>query len=293
MNGLHMDPIPKVLAMIGIFFVLGYFHPSFATASSSPLQIKNTSVEGERPTDEIWSGQIEVTSDVVVPKGRTLTIQPGTIITFQAHRDYKDPIKPGLSVFGRLRAIGTAKKQIHFTSSKKPGRNGDWGMIHLDGKTHSIFKYVIVEYGQQGINLWNSDAVISHSITRWNNWEGLYAESYSTPTIEFNRIYENGYNGMAMEQFNTATVRNNLFKKNGTHGLHVDASKANVKNNIFQENGAAGLSLDNASTVTATNNTIQGNTLTASCAERAKICSPESGIASLIRIRPWNATTRP
>ncbi len=227
----------------------------------TPKIIMDTTRAGEISKNETWGGKIFITGAISVPKGVTLTIEPGTTIAFKPSRDYKRPDKLGMNIFGTIKAVGTPDKQITFPSADRNPQNGDWSMIHLAGKTGSIFKYVIVEFGQQGINLWQSDAVISHSIIRWNNWEGLYAESYSTPLIEFNRVYQNGYNGMAMEQFNKAVVRNNLFEKNGTHGLHVDASEATVENNILKENGAAGLSLDDASTVTATNNSMLNNTI--------------------------------
>ncbi|MBI2645297.1 right-handed parallel beta-helix repeat-containing protein [Candidatus Uhrbacteria bacterium] len=223
--------------------------------------LTNTTREGEVTKNETWSGRMTLTHSVNVIRGVTLTIKPGTIVAFAANRDYKHPEKTGLSISGTLKAIGTPEKQILFTSADPHPQNGDWSMIHLEGKTGSIISYVIIEFGQQGVNVWQSDITISHSIIRWNNWEGLYAESYSTPLIEYNRVYQNGYNGMAMEQFNKAIVRNNIFEKNGTHGLHIDASEAIVENNILNENGAAGISLDDTSMVTAINNTMSKNTL--------------------------------
>ena len=223
-------------------------------------QAENTRA-GEIKKNETWNGEIIITDYVVVNKGITLTIEPGTVISFKNNRDYKNQNKLGLEVYGTLKAIGTPGKQIIFTSDAKSPQNGDWAMIRLFGKTKSIIQYAIIEFAQQGVNMWQSDAAISHSIIRWNNWEGLYAESYSTPLIEYNRVYQNGYNGMAMEHFIQAVVRKNLFAKNGTHGLHIDASQALVENNIFLENGAAGISLDEAAIVTTVNNTKDKNNL--------------------------------
>lgn len=230
--------------------------------SSVSARIENTSVGGEIKSDQNWAGEILVTESVSVAKAATLTIEPGAVVRFRHNRDYKNPAKLGLYVEGTLKAVGTPEKQVFFTSDAAEPQNGDWHMIRLEGKTHSEIMYAVIEFAQQGVNMWQSDAVISHSIVRWSNWEGLYAESYSTPVIEYNRVYQNGYNGMAMEQFNDAIVRYNLFEKSGTHGLHIDVSKALVEHNILRGNGAAGLSLDDASTVTANSNTIQDNAAT-------------------------------
>ncbi len=235
--------------------------PAVVLAASKSLSVSNTTRSGTLTRNETWSGTITVTDSVYVPKKITLTIKPGTTVKFKANRNYQKPNKLRIDIDGRLLAEGTPKKMITFTSAAKHPQNGDWGMLHLAGKTKSRLKYAVVEFAQQGINLWRSDMLISRSIIRWNNWEGLYAESYSTPRIEYNRVYQNGYNGMAMEQYNTVVLRKNIFEKNGTHGVHIDASTATLENNILRDNHAAGLSLDDISTVTATDNTLSGNWL--------------------------------
>lgn len=245
-----------IALLLGVFVFGQQSH-----AATNTKLVSNTTRSGTISKNETWSGTISVTGDITVPKKVTLTIKPGTTIKIKPSRDYQKLNKIMFDISGRLLAEGAPKKLITFTSAAKKPQNGDWAMLHLSGKTKSRIKYAVVEFAQQGINLWNSDILISRSVIRWNNWEGLYAESYSTPTIEYNRVYQNGYNGMAMEQFNAAILRNNIFEKNGTHGLHVDASTATVTNNILRDNHAAGLSLDDISTVTATNNTMSGNLL--------------------------------
>ncbi len=230
-------------------------------ALTEELVISKQTLRGTLSENQTWKEEILIDGFVFIPENITLTIEPGTKIKFKHNRDYKNPQKSGMELGGKLIAIGSPTQPIWFTSDAEKPQNGDWAMIRLFGKNGSEISYAVIEFGQQGINLWNSDAKITHSIVRWNNWEGLYAESYSTPIIEYNRVYQNGYNGMAMEQFNDATVRNNIFAQNGTHGLHVDASKALVEKNIFKENGASGLSLDNISSVEANENTLENNHL--------------------------------
>ncbi len=235
------------------------------TMPENPEMPEETTTNNEKfgrlEKNETWSGEIFITDSLEVLEGVTLTILPGTIVKFKHNRDYKKQGKTSLFVEGTLKAIGSPEKQIFFTSDANEPQNGDWGMIRLFGKTGSQISYVVIEFGQQGVNLWKSDAKINHSIIRWNNWEGLYAESYSTPLIEFNMVYQNGYNGIALEQFNDAVIRNNLFEKSGTHGIHVDATKALVENNILRENHASGLSLDNTAEVTANSNYLENNWL--------------------------------
>lgn len=227
----------------------------------APEPAHNASKSGTLIRDEIWSGEIHVTDHIFVPKGVTLTIEPGTVVKFKHYRGYKEPWKRlGITTTGTLKAVGTPEKQIWFTSDAKDPANGDWHMIRFeDAGTDSIIKYAVIEFAQQGINMWNSSPTISRTIVRWNNWEGIYLESYCKPIIEYNQIYENGYNGVAMEQFNDATLRYNTVSRSGTNGLHVDASTARIEGNIIRENRANGLSVDDHGTIIALNNTIENN----------------------------------
>jgi parallel beta-helix repeat protein len=211
--------------------------------------------------DETWSGEILVTDQIFVPPGVTVTLLPGTVVKFQHYRGYREPSKRlGMDIQGALIAEGTPQNRIWFTSDAPDPINGDWRMLRfVHANERSVLKYTIVEYALQGINLWDSSPLISHSIVRWNNWEGIYLESYCHPLIEYNMIYQNGYNGIAMEQFNNAVIRYNIISSSGTNGIHIDASTAVVEKNIVMENHANGLSVDDHATLIATDNTLQDN----------------------------------
>lgn len=215
---------------------------------------------GRITSDETWSGEILVTDTVEVARGVTLTIEPGTTVKFKHYRGYRGPGRNSLFVMGTLRAVGTPGEPIWFTSDADDPTNGDWSMIRFEeASDETIVKYAIIEFGQQGLNLWHSSFTISHCIVRWNNWEGIYLESYCVPIIEHCMIYENGYNGVAMEQFNTATLRYNTIMRSGTHGIHVDASHATIEHNVVTENGASGVSVDNNGQIEVTYNTLTKN----------------------------------
>lgn len=54
---------------------------------------------GTLPTSEVWSGEIKITGDVTVPKGSTLTIEPGTVFI----TDENAQTQPKLQIFGTLK----------------------------------------------------------------------------------------------------------------------------------------------------------------------------------------------
>ena len=184
--------------------------------------------------DEIWSGEIHVTGYVVVPEGITLTIEPGTIIKFKHYRGYKETWKKlGMGVNGTLKAVGTPEKQIWFTSDAEDPVNGDWLGIALGDTKNSEFNYVIVEFGELGIAQFDSEVVVSNSIIRWNNSEGLYAER-SKPVFMYNTLYGNGYHEIALEQYNeNVQILYNIIR-DGHYGVHCEKTTAYLEGNYFK-----------------------------------------------------------
>ena len=220
-----------------------------------------TIVGGTISKDTTWTREVLVNSIVVVEPGVTLTIQPGTRVKFKHYRGYREPGKRlSIIVRGRMIAEGTPNQPIYFTSDAKKPRNGDWSMVRLmTPMAQSRFRYSVFEFGQQGLNVWQGNVLISHSVFRWNNWEGIYFESNSKATIEYCQIVENGYNGLAAEQFNKITMDYCEVWRNGTNGVHVDATTLEIRHSRVHENRANGLSVDDNGTLRALGVTIYDN----------------------------------
>ena len=229
----------------------------------SAVHVVNGTRGGVITSDEVWSGEILITEHLMLQEGVKLTIEPGTVIKFKHYRGYKESGKRlSFIIRGTLEAVGTPEERIWFTSDAVDPQNGDWAMLRIiNSGCDDIIKYAVVEFALQGINVWNSDPTISHSIIRWNNWEGLYLESYCKAVIEYNQIYENGYNGIAMEQYNDAVLRYNTVGRSGTNGIHIDASTATLRGNIIESNNAFGLSVDDHGTIMAVDTTLRHHEL--------------------------------
>lgn len=229
--------------------------------TSSPVNGSGTTVVGGIVSkNTIWQNEISVESSVVVQPGVTLTVKPGTHVKFKYYRGYKEPEKRlRIDILGTIIAEGTSDSPIYFTSDAPDPQNGDWSMIHVRNSDNSTFRYCVIEFGQQGLNFWGGTPVISHCVIRWNNWEGLYFESYSKPIIEYTRIVENGYNGLAAEQFNEITMDYCEVWRNGTHGVHIDASTLEIKRSIVHDNNVSGLSVDDNGSISALGVSLNNN----------------------------------
>lgn len=220
-----------IIIAAGIIIPLGLYFFIFQDGPGDGEQPKI--VGGILTQNEIWSGNILVTSNVKVPQGITLEIELGTIIKFKHYRGYREFSWLTLYIDGgTILAIGAPDAQIWFTSDGDPPMNGDWAGIILENTNKSIFEYVIVEFAQIGIEQFDSAVNVSRSIIRYSNTEGLYAER-SKPHFIDNTLYSNAYHDIALEQYNyNVTILNNIFK-GGHFGVHTEASEVYCEGNYF------------------------------------------------------------
>lgn len=234
---------------------------ALTSTGSSQYFAMPVSVGGTITQDTTWQGEVLVTESIVVEPGVTLTVLPGTNVKFQHYRGYREPEKKlSLQVSGSIIAEGTADQPIYFTSDASDPQNGDWSMVRLVSPTGpSRFHYCVFEFAQQGLNVWQASPEIAHCIFRWNNWEGVYFESYSQPTFNYCQIYENGYNGLAAEQSNTIVMDYCEVWRNGTNGIHIDNSIGEIRQSRIHNNLANGLSVDDDGTLRAFGDAIYNN----------------------------------
>jgi hypothetical protein len=90
--------------------------------------------------DTIWSGEVFLTDDVVVPEGVILTILPGTVVRVSPSEgtktdpEYLSPLTE-ITVRGTLKAEGETDAPVAFLLV---GREGSWGGIITDGGRVSL-----------------------------------------------------------------------------------------------------------------------------------------------------------
>ena len=197
----------------------------------------------------VWSGTLnsdttwtnaevqEVSNDLRVATGVTLTVEPGTVVKFHHANAH-------LFVDGTLDAQGTAVDNIIFTSllddvggdtnndsgDSSPGP-GNWAQIEVNGTatiSHAQVRYGGHFFGSQievnGGDLTLSDSTISHSETNGvrivdsdslltgntysnNNGAAISMNLNSNPTISGVDVSGNGINGL---QVDTGTLVKNL-----------------------------------------------------------------------------------
>ncbi len=129
---------PKVLGVLG--------KPSVVTISGIYDDTITGTIEGHVLTkNEIWAGNITLNGDIIVPKGISLTIKPGTIIRIK-----KLPTPLVINVLGKLIANGESSKIIEFRSNETVTTDGDWGGIVSEYDLE--VSYALIKNAKVGLN---------------------------------------------------------------------------------------------------------------------------------------------
>jgi len=212
--------------------------------------------------DETWSGEVTVTGDVTVPAGITLTMEPGTVVYFQALSDDQGTGQNGslneLIIGGSLVA-----DQVTFTSSDTGSpAAGDWYGIVIQpssGSSTISLTDCIVEYATVGIKTIVTGADVSLTLTdsviRHNADDGIYIDAQSgsviTLNIDHTQITNNGGRGMycfgagADSQVN-GSITDSTIADNSGNGLYVYLTSSVLSNlditgNTIHDNQSYGI----------------------------------------------------
>ncbi|HLB25326.1 MAG TPA: PQQ-binding-like beta-propeller repeat protein [Nitrospirota bacterium] len=143
--------------------------------------------------DTAWEGRVEVEGVALVPEGVTLTVRPGTVVTFRkSDKSYAEHGEGGVSeilipgsgirVEGKIIAEGEKGKEIIFTSAEAAPEPGDWGCILLDHSKGSVLLRCRIEYSAYTVHAHFSTFDISRC-TVTKNEDGSRI-GYSKGTID-------------------------------------------------------------------------------------------------------------
>jgi thermitase len=138
-------------------------------------------LSGNLPHDEIWVGNFTLTGDVTVPSGITLTIEPGSEITFPSGKEFY--------VYGTLLAEGTSRKRIIFDSQSS--QNSHIVRFNNSSSSNSSLEYCRFQYANKGIHLYDSDPDIKNCEIE-DCYYGIY-NNQGRPLIDDNDITDCSY----------------------------------------------------------------------------------------------------
>jgi len=201
------------------FYFCGCGLNKIGLQSSEPIE-----KSGILSSNEVWSGKIIIKGDVTVPDGVNLTIQPDTIVGFDAD------IKPyKLVINGTLYAEGNKDQRITFASLALEPQPGDWiGIIFNKISLNSRLGFCrFMHYNQ--MTCYSDSLKISNCI--FNQCKtGLVCKG-SSPLVESSEFVNNKV-GISCVDDAEPEIRRNLIQANYNAIICDNASPTIIRNQI-------------------------------------------------------------
>ncbi len=206
-------PLSSVLAIAALVLVSG----CVGQAGGPAAEVSDAERFGTIERNEVWSGTIRVTGDIIVRPGATLTIQPGTTVLVSANSDRQNLmaipfwLKRGIAqerdqyihqgepyrdeeqhvtiwIDGTLNATGTAERRIVIRSDSPEPTRYDWNTLHV---SHGALSYAEVrDYRamdlRSGTRLSNSEL---HNVGECP----ICIHDSTDVRVEGNRVYDAGH----------------------------------------------------------------------------------------------------
>jgi hypothetical protein len=222
---------------------------------------------GELTQDVTWSGTLYIGGDVIVPVGRTLTLEPGTTLKFSADGDPgstgQNTSKTELIVYGDLVLKGKpGEPPVTLESDGIPPAPGDWvglsfpqtanpnvsksgsenGPVHKDKDSSIELKNFIVKYAETGINS-----------------NGTRKLELKDAILDSNRI------GLSLSM--TYEINNTGFRNSEVAGIILNnQSQGNIKGANLSNN-TVGMDFRGLSSAECKNDTFLGNNTAVICSD--------------------------
>jgi hypothetical protein len=160
----------------------------------------------------VWEGHVVVREDVVIPRGETLVVRPGTRVSF-AFRD-RDADGAGdarITVRGAVRAVGTRAEPIVFASERDDAVAG-WTEILVEEAAEARFAWCRFGGARQALHVHRTPLAVEHC--RFERNEIALRFTGDPVAIRGNRF---AGNGTAIRYWESSPeVSENQFEGNGT-----------------------------------------------------------------------------
>jgi len=221
-----------------------------------------TNICGAISTNTIWTADKSpyiVTCDVTINSGVTLTIEPGTIIKFNA-------TSRRLVINGTVNASGTEANRVYFTSYKDDSlggdtngdgnttspQRGDWSTLYVGDTGQLNLVWTVVRYG-------------GYSSSYYAN---VYLTGNAIASIDNSIISHSSYYGVRVNTTTSGkntqlTIHSSTIENNTNKGIYVYITSAtglvNISSTQIRQNGSTGFETNSATGLTFQNNNILDN----------------------------------
>lgn len=160
----------------------------------------------------VWQGEVKVSEDILVPKGITLTIKPGTTVRVAVAESTKtDPeyISPltEITIRGALKVEGTRKAPVEFIG--EDNRTGNWAGIIID-RGKADMNFFRIKNAETAIYSLDGNLQMNGAILQDNRY-GLVLQGIKSDTVQENSLITgNDYGVFTLQGARLATKSSKL-----------------------------------------------------------------------------------
>jgi parallel beta-helix repeat protein len=201
-----------------------------------------------------------ISSDVLLPSGSSLTIEPGVEVLVEYSKKADSRFK--FRVKGSLFSEGTEDNPISFRSAEESPNKGDWmGLIFetVDDE-EVVLKYTNIAHAHFGVMLKRRNAIIDHCIIEQCDSVGVLCDDYSEPEITNCVIRENSIAGILCRYNSSPLIDHNNIIRGSGYGIYaIEHSMPVITYNVITGAATNGIRLENLSNAVVINNTIAMN----------------------------------
>jgi len=188
-----------------------------------------------------WAGEVILADDVIIPRGSSLEIAPGTRVRVRPSLSTK--IEPEqlssateLLIRGRFTAHGSAAQPIEFVIEGEPSVTVAWAGVIGERAEAFAMEHVVLSRAEQGVWLVATPATIRHVVVRDSRY-GMVFQRSAEIEVRDSRI-EAGEAGLFCWRGAAPRLIDNEIRDQVEEGLFIDAlSRPLLHGNRIVANG--------------------------------------------------------
>lgn len=185
--------------------------------------VQATPVGGYLASDTTWTkaeSPYELTDNVTVAAGATLTVEAGVSVVVQGN--YR------LYVNGAVQADGTADHRVLF-QALDPGSRGAWGGLYVAAGGQCRLRYATLRNAATDLTAVSATLELTGCALTQAQEDGLMAWGSTALTATESQFDSNGRRGLYLEGYEvTGTVSDCQFRQNGEYPVWLKATAAEI-----------------------------------------------------------------
>jgi hypothetical protein len=176
---------------------------------------------------------------LTIPAGKTLRLEPGTIVLFHPG------MRSSLDVQGKLVAAGTAERPVRFRSAARSEMPGDWDRLLIRGAETSELRETEISGSQWGVHVEQGHLQMQNGVIQGNGERGVFARDAEVRITDC-RIIGNRGAGIHASAFSSVALERSVVEKNQVGIALTGSAQLEMLSSVVRENGTGVVQLQEA-----------------------------------------------